>query len=437
MLQHNIDMSFLLSDDLGDAVRRRLREVGGLALIALTGAAVAALATWSVRDPSFSHATSAPVHNLLGLTGAVTADLMMQLIGLASIALIAPIATWGLRLLTHGLLCREPLRPRPLIIGTVPPPGLLGAPRTVGWPADLNQRGRRDLVLRAPAAVFSPIDGSRMVTATVVSCSALAAIAIAAFDAAHRPVHRAHRRRRQATPAPELSDRLAGARIAERRRNWRDCCPGAAPQIHAPLLASQSSASATDDGDAGLVDEPMVEDDLAKAARSPAASTARRAAPQWLRSAATNLLAAYDPMIARRRASRLPGERERPKRARFRRTRPDYQCTTGPVVTLFGLNRRRGSVVAGHWTAARSMSGSARRCGPEPQRHRNQLPNSTREKGYLRELLSADDYANSAAKLPPVAARPSAAGGDRRSRSHAALADRRHGGSGKSVRSTR
>ncbi len=34
-----------------------------------------ALATWSVQDPSFSHATDAPVRNLLGRAGAIAADL--------------------------------------------------------------------------------------------------------------------------------------------------------------------------------------------------------------------------------------------------------------------------------------------------------------------------------------------------------------------------
>jgi hypothetical protein len=44
VLQQNIGMSYLLSDDLGDAVRRRLREIAGLGLIALSVVAVAALA---------------------------------------------------------------------------------------------------------------------------------------------------------------------------------------------------------------------------------------------------------------------------------------------------------------------------------------------------------------------------------------------------------
>ena len=41
-----------------DALARRLRELAGLSLIALAGVAAAALMTWSVQDPSLSHATS-------------------------------------------------------------------------------------------------------------------------------------------------------------------------------------------------------------------------------------------------------------------------------------------------------------------------------------------------------------------------------------------
>ena len=44
--------------------------------------AALALATWSVQDPSLSHATDAPVRNLLGHPGAIVADLLMQLLGL-------------------------------------------------------------------------------------------------------------------------------------------------------------------------------------------------------------------------------------------------------------------------------------------------------------------------------------------------------------------
>src|SRR5258708_2796864 len=95
-----------LSDDFHAAIRRRLRELGGLAVFAGVGVAVSALATWSVNDPSLSYATSAPVRNLLGVTGAIAADLAMQLFGVATVAIILPPAFWGWRFFTHRILDR-------------------------------------------------------------------------------------------------------------------------------------------------------------------------------------------------------------------------------------------------------------------------------------------------------------------------------------------
>src|SRR6266849_4658211 len=95
-----------LSDDFHAAIRRRLRELSGLAVFAGVGVAVFALATWSVNDPSLSYATSAPVRNLLGVTGAIAADLAMQLFGVATIGIILPPAFWGWRFFTHRILDR-------------------------------------------------------------------------------------------------------------------------------------------------------------------------------------------------------------------------------------------------------------------------------------------------------------------------------------------
>ena len=110
MIDRSLDGMAFLSGQLGAILRRRLRELGGIALISLAMMAALALATWSVRDPSLSHATDAPVHNLLGRPGAIAADLLMQLFGLGSLALLLPIAVWGYRLLGHRPLSRERLR---------------------------------------------------------------------------------------------------------------------------------------------------------------------------------------------------------------------------------------------------------------------------------------------------------------------------------------
>jgi S-DNA-T family DNA segregation ATPase FtsK/SpoIIIE len=77
MIDRGLDGVAFLSGQLGAMLRRRLRELGGIALLSLAMMAALALASWSVHDPSLSHATDARVHNLLGRSGAIAADLMM------------------------------------------------------------------------------------------------------------------------------------------------------------------------------------------------------------------------------------------------------------------------------------------------------------------------------------------------------------------------
>src|SRR6202047_5530755 len=89
---------------------RRLRELVGLGLLTLSGGAAAALMTWSVQDPSLSHATSRPIRNIVGYPGAISADLLMQILGLGAIMLILPLAVLGWRMLTHRTFDREALR---------------------------------------------------------------------------------------------------------------------------------------------------------------------------------------------------------------------------------------------------------------------------------------------------------------------------------------
>src|SRR5690348_11755420 len=108
-----------LPQSIRDALTRRIRELVGLGLIALSGVAAAALMTWSVQDPSLSHATSRPIRNILGYPGAIGADLLMQILGLGAIMLILLIAVWGWRMMTHRDFDREALRLGSWILSTV------------------------------------------------------------------------------------------------------------------------------------------------------------------------------------------------------------------------------------------------------------------------------------------------------------------------------
>src|SRR6195952_4038211 len=99
-----------LPASIRDALAQRVREMAGLGLLSLSSVAAAALMTWSVQDPSLSHATSRSIRNIVGYPGAIGADLLMQILGLGAIMLILPIAIWGWRMLTHRSFDREALR---------------------------------------------------------------------------------------------------------------------------------------------------------------------------------------------------------------------------------------------------------------------------------------------------------------------------------------
>src|SRR5581483_8972656 len=135
MIDRSIDGMAFLSGHIGAVLKRRLSELGGIAIISLAMMAALALATWSVADPSLSHATDARVHNLMGWPGAVAADLMMQLLVLGALALILPVAIWGYRLLGHRAVGHEGMRVMLWPLGAV-----LGAafasclPHSKQWP---------------------------------------------------------------------------------------------------------------------------------------------------------------------------------------------------------------------------------------------------------------------------------------------------------------
>src|SRR5271163_212210 len=178
-------------DDFRTIIHRRLRELVGLALIAAAGAAAAALASWSVKDPSFSHATSAPVHNLLGEPGAIAADLATQLFGLATIAIILPIAAWGWRLFTHRPLDRMRWRVPAWLIGLVAAAAFASClTRTPQWPLPTGIGGViGDAVIRAIASVVGgPLFGTgRTLAAVSFGVIAFVMLVIASGFGLHRP----------------------------------------------------------------------------------------------------------------------------------------------------------------------------------------------------------------------------------------------------------
>src|SRR5471030_957926 len=161
----SLDVIAFVSEHFRDILRRRLSEIAGLALITLALLGAIALTTWSVQDPSLSHATQAPIHNLLGFPGAIFSDLAMQLLGLAAILLLMPEALLGWRLLSHKPI-GEKWRGLVWIVATLLAAGFASTlPRIGSWPLPTGLGGvSGDALLHVPAMIFgTPLTGLSLV----------------------------------------------------------------------------------------------------------------------------------------------------------------------------------------------------------------------------------------------------------------------------------
>jgi S-DNA-T family DNA segregation ATPase FtsK/SpoIIIE len=148
-------------------LRRNLVGAAGLGIIAFAAMLAAALATWSVSDPSLNHATGDPVRNALGTPGAILADILMQTIGLATAVFLVPLVLWGWRLLTGHALGIGRKRLFYWLAGSGLAAGALAAlPVPESWPLPTGLGGfLGDTVHSVPALITDNMTGG---AATIV-----------------------------------------------------------------------------------------------------------------------------------------------------------------------------------------------------------------------------------------------------------------------------
>ena len=454
MIDRSLDGMAFLSGQLGAMLRRRLREVGGIALISLAMMGALSLATWSVDDPSLSHATDARVHNLLGRPGAIVADLSMQLFGLGSLALLLPIAVWGYRLLGHRRLNRERLRVLFWLLGAVLAAAFASyLPRGSHWPLPSGLGGViGDALLRVPVMVTgAPLTGIyRIAAAIVLGCAALAAFAGAAGmiwrgapedDEDSGPIEDDDGDTKGSIALGLLVHHLLSlrtriARVFRRPAPASMAQPGAAPAGRRiePRFGAPAEPQIDDD-------EPELE--IEEPAAQPSAERKPRPAAKPRRSTGGYALPSINLLTAPRANERTtlerrdhPGKRHRARRRarRFRRARRDHQCAAragGDAVRARA--RARHQIVARHQPRRRhraldERAVGARRRGVGPQRHRHR----TAEPDAARKSICASCSPRATMPRPP-ARLPLCLGktiggeaGARRSRAHAASAHRRH-----------
>ena len=426
MIDRSLDGMASLSGHLGALLKRRLREVSGIALLSLAMMAALALATWSVQDPSLSHATDAPVRNLLGHPGAITADLLMQLLGLGALALLLPIAIWGYRLLGHRPLSREKLRMLLWLFGAVLAAAFASClPRSAHWPLPCGLGGViGDAVLRLPMVLFGvPMVGANRLAATIVlGIAALVAFAGAAGIIWHDAAEDEEDDAEETAAADDeggwislgwlihevLSIRARIARLFRRRTVTPAAARSAAPRrieprFNAPPVqyAGDEAGDAAEEIDAADAAEP-------RAPRKPRAPKPRRSNGGYTLPALE--LLTQPSKIGR---STVSADTLQENATALESVLGDFgvrgeiiNARPGPVVTLYELEPAPGikssRVISLADDIARSMSALSARVAVVSGRNAIgiELPNPTREKVYLRELLASRDYGDTTHRLP-------------------------------------
>jgi DNA segregation ATPase FtsK/SpoIIIE, S-DNA-T family len=425
-----------LPTSIREGLARRLRELAGISLIALAGVATAALTTWSVQDPSFSHATSRAIRNVLGYPGAIGADLLMQILGLGAIMLILPVAAWGWRMVNHRPFDREALRFGCWGLCIVIAAGFASCwPRSAAWPLPTGLGGVvGDALVRVPAVVFGPPGFIYRLVLGIILGVAMTAVFLVTIGIGSRPPEEDTAEDDNAPFAEDEEDdksvklgwafhavMSAKARLAWLLRAAYSSMVSSGAQSRlatserqeptiggrlAPALAPQSH-----DDFEGEDDEDEEEEE-APAARAPRKKATPRAPA---RKSEKFELPSVSVLSAPRASDRQPlskAELETNSRA-LEGVLQDFGVRgeivkghPGPVVTLYELEPAPGikssRVIGLADDIARSMSALSARVAVVPGRNAIgiELPNAHREKVYLRELLTARESADSVAKLP-------------------------------------
>ncbi len=418
-----------------EVLARRLRELTGLALLSVSGVGAAALMTWSVQDPSLSHATSRAIRNIVGYPGAIFADLMMQILGLGAIMLILLVAVWGWRMLTHRTFDREAVRLGCWILCTVISAGFASCwARGGAWPLPTGLGGVvGDALVRAPAVVFGPPGiVYRLVLGIILFAAAVATFLIAG-GLGSRP------QEDELTPiadddAPFVEEDDDGsvplgwafhAVMSAKARVWRMLVrayswlvsstppPRTSFERREPNLGGRAAPSLAPQGEDDLDDEDEEEEDDEEipAARAPR----KKAAPKTPARKSWFELPPVSVLTAPKASDRQPlskSDLDTNSRA-LEGVLGDFgvrgeivKAHPGPVVTLYELEPAPGikssRVIGLSDDIARSMSALSARVAVVPGRNAIgiELPNPHREKVYLRELLTVKDGNESVAKLP-------------------------------------
>ncbi|MEQ1929731.1 MAG: DNA translocase FtsK 4TM domain-containing protein [Parvularculaceae bacterium] len=401
-----------LLTSLAGWLRALVARAGGAAMLLLAAWLVVSLATFSISDPSLNVATGRSAGNWGGAAGASVADVLLQLLGGASLLFVAPLAIWGALALTRGVPQETPgsfwlrlaLLPVAVIAAAVFAAFL---PAPADWPFVAGAGGIIGNVLRDSVTTLSA-SWRLPILEPLAGGLALAMAFTAYLIVCGLTLQRAE----DAYIEGDYYARITTAWITEqlhRLSAWKSA------ETRGPTDANGNPKDEeVDSGDAEEDTEPPLVAPLKKRQIIRRKSANGRGAREHREAQAE--LPVFEPgsyefpplnLLAKPQArARVVSDDALEQNARMlENVLADFgvkgeiqNVRPGPVVTLYELEPAAGvkssRIIGLSDDIARSMSAVAARVAVVPGRNAIgiELPNHDREMVYLRELLGAEEY---------------------------------------------
>ncbi len=404
----------LLPAGFVEFVRRRVLQLLGLLLLAAGAMFVIALLSYDPSDPSLNTARgTGRINNFLGRPGAVISDLSLQTLGLAAALLVPVLVAWGGRLASRHALPQPSLRIASLVFallfGSV---ALAAAPAPESWPLDPGLGGLVGTLIVSQAARLAGGAGpltNPLVIGTVAGLLSLL-LTFWTMGLSRAEWRSLGARFGRLIPAGGASSAAAwGIRLPQLRRG--NGVDRAEPYLEA----------GPEDGAA----EWQMPPERRPERRSRLSKPKKAATPAKASQASLNLggpngefrvppLDLLEPVPdSEARAKTMSPDALEQNARLLEQVLEDFgirgeivKVRPGPVVTLYELEPAPGiktsRIISLSDDIARSMSAVSARIATIPGRSviGIELPNSSRQTVFLRELMASRAYEQASAKLP-------------------------------------
>jgi S-DNA-T family DNA segregation ATPase FtsK/SpoIIIE len=410
----------LLPASMQSFLAHRLTDLGGIAFAGAGLALFGALLTYDPKDPSLNTAGTNPVvQNLLGKSGAYTADLLLQTLGAAALLIGAAFMVWGWRIVKRkpmqGLGARLPMLVFSVLLGAIafarlPSFDMFGAGSYLGGSAGAliyNAVGNNlQGWLGTMAFLFVALSAALLCAVTYVlalgigfgewmaglsttrDVTSFAAERTGAAFTAFRKWHTTY-----TNDAPAKPRRI---RIKEDASDEPDAEPAAADETltakRKPILSIRSDKPA----------KPAKEEKQKKLNLRTSDDEWQLPALDLLQDRAQSITKLDEPALQKN------AEMLQTTLADFGVQGDILKVSPGPIVTLYEMEPAPGTktsrVIGLSDDIARSMSSVAVRVAVVPGKNAIgiELPNAKREMVFLKELLATKESEKHTAKLPLV-----------------------------------